>query len=451
MDKSIEHQGELPPHSIEAEKAVLGGVLQSTDKLLVVEEKLRPKHFYHDAHKKIYESILDLSENSQSPDIVTVATKLREKDGDRDYLDSRYLAELLESCPDTLNIEYYVDIVRNDYSRREIMRACQDTLNLARSFEGSIDDFVETVEKEFLKITNENDKQGIMSSDNVLKSTLEMIQTNIDRVGHITGTTTGFRDIDALFGGFQPSDLLILAARPGMGKTAFALNLAANAAHAKKNVVIFTLEMSKEQLMQRVLSTEACIDSGRLRRGELDEDEQDRLVEAARRIHTLQHYLGIDETPGISLAELRARCRRHHKEYGLDLVIVDYLQLMSSSGAKRQDSREREIAEISMGLKGLAKELGVPVLALSQLNRSVEARPDKRPKMSDLRESGSLEQDADIILFVHRDDYYDKNSENAGVAQIIVAKNRHGEQQTIELAYHSNYIAFKDLYKNEDV
>lgn len=444
-------QDQLPPHSMDAEKAVLGAILISPDKLLQIEDKLRPHHFFHDAHRKIYNAVLELSAANESADMITVASKLRSMDGDKHFLSSSYLVELMESCPRTQNIQYYLDIVRRDYSRREIIKACQTTIDGAKSFEGTVEEFVETVEKEFLKITNDSDRSGIMLAQPVLESTLDVIQKNIERVGHITGTTSGFRDLDALLGGFQPSDLIILAARPGMGKTAFALNLAVNAANAKKNVVIFTLEMAKEQLMQRILSTEACVDSARLRRGELDEEEQDRLIEGAKRIHKLDHHLGIDETPGVSLTELRSRCRRHHKEFGLDLIVVDYLQLMTSASSKRSDSREREIAEISMGLKGLAKELSVPIIALSQLNRSVESRPDKRPKMSDLRESGSLEQDADIIMFVHRDDYYDKNSENAGVAQIVVAKNRHGEQANIELAYHSNYIAFKDLFRPEDL
>jgi replicative DNA helicase len=264
----------------------------------------------------------------------------------------------------------------------------------------------------------------------------------------VTGVPTGYTELDKLLGGFQPSDLIILAARPGMGKTAFALNCAANAAKAGKNVVIFTLEMTKEQLMGRVLSSEAKVDSSRLSRGDLTEDEEDRLAQGARLVYTLSATMGIDETPGVTLMELRSRCRRYQKEFGLDMVIIDYLQLMGASSAgKRYESREREISEISMGLKSLAKELKIPIIALAQLNRGPDARPDKRPKMSDLRESGSMEQDADLIAFIYRDEYYNPGSEDTGVAEINIAKNRHGSTASIKLAFLPNFVSFQNLFK----
>jgi replicative DNA helicase len=262
----------------------------------------------------------------------------------------------------------------------------------------------------------------------------------------VTGVTTGFNDLDTLTGGMQPSDLVIIAARPAMGKTAFVLNLATNAALSGKKVAIFTLEMSKEQLMARVLSSVARVDSSRLRKGDLSDEEQDRLMEGARRIYEYKTHLGIDETPGISLMELRSRCRRYHKENGLDMIVIDYLQLMTM-GADRPDSREREISEISMGLKNLAKELKVPVIALAQLNRGPDSRPDKRPKLSDLRESGSMEQDADMIMFIYRDEYYNPASELTGIAEILIAKNRHGSTKTVKLAYQPNYVSFANLFQ----
>jgi replicative DNA helicase len=436
------------PYSAEAEKAVLGAMLRDPEALVLVEGLLQPQHFFADVHRRVYTVILGLSAQNEVADILTVADKLRAKGENEEEIGPAYLVELTESCPVAQNIEYYAQIVRTDFYRRRIISACQETITDARAFEGSIDQFVERIEKEFLAIANEHDRRGIMLAGEVLDSTIEDIQRRIENEDRVTGVPTGFSDLDMLIGGFQSSDLIILAARPGMGKTALALNFAANCARAGRKVAIFTLEMSKEQLMSRVLSSEAQIDSGRLRKGDLTSEEQDRLIEGARRIYAVQENLGIDETPSITLGELRSRCRRHHKEYGLDLIIIDYLQLMGSSQGKRSESREREISEISMGLKALAKELHVPVIALAQLNRGPDARPDKRPKISDLRESGSMEQDADLILFVYRDEYYNPNSDDVGIAELMVAKNRHGATAKIKLAFHPNFVAFKDLFQS---
>ena len=304
------------------------------------------------------------------------------------------------------------------------------------------------MEKQFLAIASEYDSQGIVKADKVLESTIEDIQKKLESDGSLSGVPTGFNELDNLTGGLQKSDLVILAARPGMGKTALVLNIATNAALAGQKAAIFTLEMSKEQLMGRVLASVARVDSSRLRKGDLSDEEQDRLMEGARRIYENKECLGIDETPGISLMELRSRCRRYHKENGLDLIVIDYLQLMSGSSQAKSESREREISEISMGLKNLAKELMVPVIALAQLNRGPDSRPDKRPKLSDLRESGSMEQDADMILFVYRDEYYNPNSELAGIAEVLVAKNRHGSTTTVKLAYQPNYVSFQNLFQD---
>jgi replicative DNA helicase len=448
LDKLSEHL--ILPHSIEAEKAVLGSLLRDAEQLTLIEGILEPKHFFLDAHSKIYGAALDLSMRGESVDIVTVAEKLRQFDGDENYLGPRYLVDLTENCPNTQNIEHYAKIVRKHFYTRRIITACQDTIKSALSYEGEVEGFVEDIEKEFLAITGEYDRKGVVKADKVLESTIEEIQKNLESDGCITGVPSGFFDLDALTGGLQPSDLIILAARPGMGKTAFALNMATNATFSKKSVIIFTLEMSKEQLMSRVLSSVARVDSSRLRKGDLSEEEQDRLMEGARKIHEYKDYLGIDETPGITLMELRSRCRRYHKEFGLDLVMVDYLQLMGGGGSpgKKMESREREISTISMGLKALAKELSIPIVALAQLNRGPDARPDKRPKISDLRESGSMEQDADLILFVYRDEYYNPSSELAGISEVIIGKNRHGNLDTIKLAFQPNFVSFQNLYKD---
>jgi replicative DNA helicase len=435
------------PHSISAEKAVLGAVLRDADSLMLVEGKLAAKHFFLDPHQKIFEAILELSRLGDSVDLVTVSEKLRHLGSDQQQLGPAYLVDLTENCPVTHNIEHYANIVKNHFYRRDIIKACQDVISGASSYEGSIESFIESVEKQFLQIASEYDTKGIVRADEVLESTIEELQKKLELDGSTTGVPTGFNEVDRLTGGLQPSDLIILAARPGMGKTALVLNISTNAAFSNKSVAIFTLEMSKEQLMSRVLASVSRVDSSRLRKGDLSDEEQDRLMEGARRIYESKSFLGIDETPGISLMELRSRCRRYHKENGLDLIIIDYLQLMSGSASK-SESREREISEISMGLKNLAKELKVPVIALAQLNRGPDARPDKRPKLSDLRESGSMEQDADMILFVYRDEYYNPNSEHAGTAELIVAKNRHGSTTTLRLAYQPNFVSFQNLFQD---
>ena len=438
-----------PPHSPEAEKAVLGAVMRDQDNVTIVEGILSPEHFFVDAHQKIFEAVVELSAANESVDILTVADKLRAHTQGNDLLGPAYLVELTESCPVTQNIEYYAQIVRSDYYRRRIIRACQDTIQSSLKFEGSVDSYIESIEKEFLSIAKDHDRKGIVSAQKVLDDTILQIEERLAHGEEITGVPTGFNELDHHLGGFQNSDFIILAARPGMGKTALALNVASHAAKSGKNVVVFTLEMSKEQLMSRVLSSEARVDSSRLRRADLTEEEEDRLAQGARNVYQLSRCMGIDETPGVTLMELRSRCRRYQKEVGLDMIIVDYLQLMGVHNVgKRYDSREREISEISMGLKALAKELNVPVIALAQLNRGPDARPDKRPKISDLRESGSMEQDADQILFVYRDEYYNPASEDAGVAEVAIAKNRHGGTATIKLAFQANFVAFQNLYKD---
>ncbi|MBC7533033.1 MAG: replicative DNA helicase [Oligoflexus sp.] len=436
--------GQTLPHSIDAEKAVLGAILSDADSLTAIEGSLAAKHYFLDSHQKIYTAILELSAAGEAADIVTVTEKLRQNK--HKDIGAAYLIELTENSPVSQNLEHYAQIVRNHFYRRSIIRVCQDVVEAAGSYEGRIETFIEQVEKQFLTISSEYDRKGIQKADVVLESTIEDIQRKLETDGSVTGVTTGFNDLDSLTGGMQGSDLVILAARPGMGKTAFVLNIAANAAMAGQKVAIFTLEMSKEQLMSRILASISRVDSSRLRKGDLTDEEQDRLMEGARRIYEKKDYLGIDETPGISLMELRSRCRRFHKENGLDMVVIDYLQLMTA-GTGKSESREREISEISMGLKNLAKELHIPVIALAQLNRGVEQRPDKRPKLSDLRESGSMEQDADMIMFIYRDEYYNPNSEMTGIAELLIAKNRHGALKTLKLAYQPHYVSFQNLFQ----
>ena len=443
------HEKFVLPHSLDAEKAVLGAVLRDSDQLNLVEGMLQPKHFFLDAHIKIYEAILELSSAGEMPDIVTVAEKLRQFDGDENYLGPRYLVDLTENCPVTQHVEFYSNIVRRYFYLRKIIQACHQTIDGAMRCDGQVEEYIEDIEKEFLSISSEYDRKGIVRAEEVLKFTMDELQKNMESDGSVTGVPTGFVDLDELTGGLQTSDLIILAARPGMGKTAFALNIVTNAIFNKKSVVFFTLEMSKEQLMGRILSSVSRVDSSRLRKGGLSDDELDRLMDGARRIHEYGDYFGVDETPGITLMELRSRCRRYKKEFGrLDFVVVDYLQLMGSN-SRRNESREREISQISMGLKELAKELKIPVFSLAQLNRGPDSRTnDKRPKISDLRESGSLEQDADLILFIYRDEYYNQSSEFAGIAEIIIGKNRHGDSKTIKLSFQPSFVSFQNLAKD---
>jgi replicative DNA helicase len=434
-----------PPQSIEAEKAVLGSILRNPDNLNLIVDKITPDAFFQDAHRQIYSAMISLYNANEPTDILTVSDRLKKMEDASDSLGPAYLVELTENCPITQNIEYYAHIVRDHYYLRRIVKACQGTVHKALAYDGEVAGFIEDVEKEFLSIANEQDSKGIITAEAVLAETIEELEARIAHDGDLTGVASQFTDLDKITGGWQNSDLIIMAARPGMGKTAFALNCAMNAVKSGKHVAVFTLEMAKTQLMTRLVALEARVDAGRLRKGDLTEEEQDRLMHGVRQIGTLPAMLGIDETPGINLLELRSRCRRFKKEHGLDVVIIDYLQLMGPSGTKKYDSREREISEISGGLKNLAKELNIPVIALAQLNRGPDTRPDKIPKLADLRESGSMEQDADQIFFLYRDEYYNPNSEDAGKALIRIAKNRHGATDDIYLAFAPNFMKFSNL------
>lgn len=434
-----------PPHSAEAERAVLGAILRSSEHLTFVAGMLRPEHFFLDSHQKIYSVMIALFDESQPADVITVADRLRQMESDRDLLGPAYLVELTENSPVTQNIEHYAEIVRRYYYLRTIILRCQEVVRKAYVADGRVEDFIEDIERDFLSIANDQDRKGLVTIQDVLEETLIELEERLKNDGKVTGVESGFVDMDKLTGGWQKSDLIILAARPAMGKTALGMNFAINAVKAGKPTAFFTLEMSKSQLMMRVLASEGRIDSSRLRKGDLTEDERDRLIHTSREMTRNPAMLGIDETPGLTLTELRSRSRRFKLEHGLGLIVIDYLQLMGSSASRRYESREREISEISMGLKALAKELEVPVIALAQLNRGPDSRPDKRPRLSDLRESGSMEQDADLIMFVYRDEYYNQASEDRGKAEIIMGKNRHGPVETVMLAYQPNFVSFHNL------
>lgn len=436
------------PHAPEAEKAVLGAILLNPDNYSLIQSKLKlePMHFFSQAHKKIFEAMGELDHQGAPMDVVTMVEALR-KAGASDMVNPTYLIDLTEAAPISENVEHYAATVKDKFQLRTIIEACNTVRDKATGHSSdSISDLIDGIEKEILAIRNEHDNSGgLIKVSDLLAPTVADIENRIMSEGTITGVTSGFHDLDNLMGGFQSSDLVILAARPAMGKTALALNFATNALKAGAKVAIFSLEMSSQQLIERIISSEGRVDSSRLRKGDLTEEDQDRLVHGFRVINGYANSLSVDDTAGISLAELRSRCRRFQRENGLDMIVIDYLQLMSGSADAKKQGREREVSEISMGLKNLAKELSVPVITLAQLNRGPDARPDKRPKISDLRESGSMEQDADMIMFVYRDEYYNPNSEDAGKAEVIVAKNRHGSLETVKLSWLPNFVSFHNL------
>lgn len=437
-----------PPYSQEAERAVLGGIISDHNNFTLISATvpLEPDYFFLDTHARIFGVIQELENQHQPIDLITVGERLQSSENGEEPVSPHVLVELLESCPVAQNLEHYARIIRDRFYQRKIITACSDVIQQAQSPQTQVTSLIESVEKTFLEISNESDTSGgLVPVSQIVESTMKEIEHRIQTEGTLTGVTTGLRDLDEKTGGWQDSDLVILAARPAMGKTALALNWALSAVQSGKKVNFFTLEMSKEQLLERLAASLARVDSNRMRKGDLTEDDLNRVAYAFRELHKYDTTLAIDETPGITLSELRSRCRRYHKEHGVDLIVIDYLQLMAGSAQAQKQGREREVSEISMGLKGLAKELKVPVIALAQLNRGPDSRTDKRPKISDLRESGSMEQDADMICFVYRDEYYNPNSEDAGKGEIIIGKNRHGETGTVMAAYLGQFLQFVDL------
>lgn len=439
------------PHSSDAEKAVLGAILRQPDSFNQVIERvqLRGEHFYVEYHKQIFEAMSHLESIAKPIDYFTISETLTKFQAP---LNLPFLIELVENSPVSENIEHYGNIVKEKYYLRRIIKVCEEASIQARAAKSEAKEFLVEVEKEFLKIVNEHERSagGLVSAKNVLEATLAELEKRKNAGGEISGLSSGFFELDRVTCGWQKSDLIILAARPGMGKTALALNWGMNAVKADPNckVAIFSLEMSKEQLVERLISAEGKVDSTRLRSGNLGEDDVDRVMFAARSLNEIGDRLAIDDTPAINISELRARCRRYKREHGLDMVLIDYLQLMTASSSAQKQGREREIGEISTNLKALAKELSIPIIACAQLNRSPDSRPDKRPKMSDLRESGAMEQDADLIMFVYRDDYYNPESSDIGKSEVIVGKNRHGETGKVHLAWLPNFVSFHNCIED---
>jgi replicative DNA helicase len=432
----------VPPQNNEAEQSVLGAVFLSKEALITAIEILRPEDFYKTAHQRIFKTMQDLYERGEPVDLVTVTAELQ----DHKLLDEvggvTYLTEIARSVPTAANIEYYARIVEEKSLLRRLIRTATKIANDGYSREDDVTQILADAERYILEIAQNRNSGGFTPIRDVLLETYERIEFLSQRRGDVTGIPSGYPDLDKMTSGFQRSDLIILAARPSVGKTAFALNVAQNvAARAGETVAIFSLEMAASQLVQRMICAEGNLDASRMRTGWLEEDDWQKLTMAIGTLAKAPIY--IDDTPGITVQDIRAKCRRLQAEKGLGLILIDYLQLIQGRG--RGENRQQEVSEISRTLKGIARELNVPVIALSQLSRSVEQRQDKRPMMSDIRESGSIEQDADIVAFLYRDDYYDKETENKNVIEVIIAKQRNGPTGTVELAFLKEYNKFVSL------
>lgn len=436
----------IPPHSVEAEQSVLGSILLDKEAMISVSETLVPEDFYKEAHKVIYESMLKLYNSQSEIDLITLTDELR----DQGYLDDiggiAYITSLSTIVPTTSNIKYYINIVKEKSISRQLISAANDIINLGYDSSTKVEDVLENAEKKIFDISQERTTNDFQPINQVLTETLSMLEKLYEEKSDVTGLTTGFRDLNKKINGLQRSDLLLIAARPAMGKTAFALNLVQNAAlKGDASVAVFSLEMSKEQLVQRMVAAQSSVELKKIKTGTLAANDWPRITDGMAVLSGAKIH--IDDTPGIKISELRSKCRKLKIEKGLDLVLIDYLQLMEGEG--HNESRQQEIAKISRSLKILAKELDCPVVALSQLSRAPEQRADHRPMLSDLRESGSIEQDADIVMFLYRDEYYNPDTERKNIGEVIVAKNRHGETGTVELVWFGEIQKFADKMREE--
>jgi replicative DNA helicase len=435
----------MPPYNLEAEQAVLGSMMIDKEAVYIALEILQPEDFYKEAHQILFSTIVGLEAKGEPVDMVTLTEELHRLNEVEKVGGVGYVAEVANVVPTAANARHYAEIVAEKSILRKLIRVSTNIANRCYEDQEDTRELLDNAEKMILEIADERNFSGLVPLKQVLGETLEKIEYMSAHKGNITGIPSFFADLDSMTSGWQPSDLIILAARPAMGKTSFGLNIAQNAAlKAKKPVAVFSLEMSKEQLVQRMMSSEAMIDQHKLRTGRLMDEEWVRLTKASQPLSLAELY--IDDTPAISVLELRAKARRLKAEKGLSLIIIDYLQLMQVG--KRSENRQQEISEISRSLKALARELDVPIIALSQLSRAVEQSPDKRPALSHLRESGALEQDADLVMFIYREDYYIPESEKPGIAEIIIAKHRNGPTGTVELGFIKEFTKFVNLDRN---
>ncbi len=437
--------GKIPPHDIDAEQAVIGSMLTDKDAVVDAVETLKPDDFYRQDNKTIYESILNLYNRAEPVDIITVKSELTSLGKLEAVGGLEYLAILPDKVPTTANVEKYIKIVEEKSILRRLIKASNELIDLGYAETEEVDSIIDQAEKKVFEISQGKNQKGYTAIKDILVESFAEIEKLYNQKEPITGIPTGFADLDYKTAGLHNSDLVLVAARPAMGKSAFALNIATNAAvQAKVPVVIFNLEMSKSQLVSRILCSEAMVDSNKVRTGKIEEDDWVKLATALGPLSEAPIY--IDDTPGITVTEIRAKCRKLKMEKNIGLIVIDYLQLIQGTG-KRNASREQEISEISRSLKILAKELDVPVIALSQLSRAAEQRADHRPMLSDLRESGAIEQDADIVMFLYRDDYYNPDSEKKNIAEVIMAKHRAGSTGTVELLWLGSYTKFVNIEK----
>lgn len=438
----------IPPQNLEAESSVLGGILLENEAINLVLELLRPDDFYRESHRKIFRAMIELSDRTDPIDLITLSEFMKSRNDLEAVGGTAYLASLADFVPTAANISYYARIVREKSILRSLIRTATDIATRGYEDQGNVEEFLDSAEKVIFDISEKKVKASFVAVGDMIKDTLKTVEKLYERKEMVTGVPTGYDDLDRLTAGLQPSDLIVVAGRPSMGKTAFSLNIAANAAFAGTGVAVFSLEMAKEQLVLRMLCSEARVDNSKIRSGYLGERDFPKLANAAGRLHEAPIY--IDDTPAISVLELRAKARRlvRDRTKKVGLIVVDYLQLMRGLGTA--SNREQEISEISRSLKALAKELHVPVIAISQLNRRVEDRGDKRPMMSDLRESGAIEQDADVIMFIYRDELYNPKSDNKGVAEVIVAKQRNGPIDTVELTFLSEFTRFENYTARDE-
>ncbi len=437
--------GLIPPQNIEAEQAVLGAIFLEPKAIEQATKFIGSQDFYRQAHQRIYGGMVALFEAGKGVDLVTVSEELSAKKILEEVGGISYLAELASSVPTSANIEHYAAIVAEKATLRRLITTATEVVQDGYTRQDAVDELLDETEKKILEVSRRKNVKAFQNIQDVLLGAYDKIETLHNRKGHITGVPTGYTTLDRLTAGFQKNDLIIVAARPSVGKTAFALNIAQNVAKQAEGygVAIFSLEMGAEQLVMRMLSAEGNIDAQKLRTGDLDSNDWRSLSLAVASLSKTNIY--IDDTPGIRISEIRSKCRRLSQEQGLDMIMIDYLQLIQGSGNGRGENRQQEVSEISRSLKALARELEVPVIALSQLSRSVESRQDKRPMMSDIRESGSIEQDADIVAFLFREDYYDKETENKDIIEIIIAKQRNGPVGDVQLAFVKKHNKFVNI------
>ncbi|MDO5713245.1 MAG: replicative DNA helicase [Tissierellia bacterium] len=434
-----EIQGRIPPYDEEAEISVLGAMLLGKESITRAVELLTPNHFYREAHGKIFSAIVDLYNRNEPADLITVTEQLKKNQTLTEVGGISYLASISSSVVTISNVEYYCNIVKDKYTLRQLIESSDEIMTIAYNQEGEVAAIIEKAEKNIFDITQGSQRGGLIPVKDVLLESFAQMEKRAANPGGLTGLTTGFLDLDKKLSGLQKSDLILLAARPSMGKTALMVNIATNSAiKAGASVAMFSLEMSRHQLVQRIISASAHVDLQKIISGDLTEEEWLRVINTMPVIMDMK--IDIDDTPGITPLEMKAKCRRIKVEKGLDLIVVDYLQLMQMQG--RADNRQQEISAISRALKGIAKEMEVPLIALSQLSRAPELRQEKRPILSDLRESGAIEQDADIVMFLYRDDYYHEDSEKQNVGEVIIAKHRNGPTGMIELVFQKEFTKF---------